>query len=180
MCRVFSTPHCSKPPSGRTRTINALNLTRSTNPTRQPSPSHNLITRRPRSLLILPQSHQQIPKLPLLTPARPALTPLPTQIHQLRNPLPARSTSRRILSSLQELFSITSRGRNRLFFLRIIVLVEIIDVLLCCFDGFLFAFFGAGFSLLEGEVTALAPLLDDGGFVFEGAGGGVVGWLVGG
>jgi hypothetical protein len=149
MCRVFSTPHCPKPPSGRTRTrtINALNLTKSTNPT--PNQTHSLITRRPRSLFILPQSHQQIPKLPLLTPARSPLTPLPTQIDQLRNTFPARSTSRRILSSPQELFSITSRGRNGLFFLQIIVLVEIIDVLLCCFDGLLFALFGAGFSLLE-------------------------------
>lgn len=102
----------------------------------------NLNPRSPRRLLVLPQTQQQLPKLllPRSTPTPPR--PLPTQIHQLRNPLPRRTARTRVLASLQELLCIPTRRRKRLLLLAIVVLVKIIDRCLRRLDRLLF--FGGG------------------------------------
>jgi hypothetical protein len=62
--------------------------------------SQHLITRRARCLLILPQTHQQLPESLLSRATRSTSSALSTQIYQLRDSLPARSTSASILSAL--------------------------------------------------------------------------------
>ena len=137
------------------------------------------IARSTRRLLILLQAHQQLPKLRLLTTTRTPTGPLPTQIHQLRNTLPARATSRRILPTLQELLGLAAGGGNALLLLGVVVLVEVVDVLLGCLDCLCLALGGSGFALLQGEVPAFAPLLDYFGLFFFVGARGVVGWLLG-
>ena len=139
----------------------------------------NLITSSTRSLIILPQRRQQLPELSLLRPTRTTLRTLPTQIHQLRNPFPACPTSRRILSLLQKLLRLTTRLRNRLLLLGIVVLVEIINVLPRSLDRLSLPLGRFLFAFLEAEISALAPLLDDFGLLFV-FGAGMVAGLKGG
>jgi len=137
------------------------------------------IARSTRRLLILLQTHQQLPKFRLLTPTRTTSRTLPTQIHQLRNALPARSARSRILATLQELLGLAAGRSNALLLLGVVVLVEVVDVLLGGLDGFLFALGGSGLAVLQGEVAAFAPLLDYFGLFFVFGAGGVVGGLLG-
>ena len=126
----------------------------------------NLVTSSTRCLLILPQTHQQFSKLGLIRPTRTTPRTLPTQIDQLRNPLPARSTSRCILSLLQKLLCLTACLRNSLLLLRIVVLVEIINVLLGRLDSLSLSLSRFLFTFLESKIPAFTPLLDDFGLFF--------------
>ncbi len=119
-----------------------------------------LVASSTRRLLILPQTHQQIPESRLLTTTRTTSRALSTQINQLGDTLPRGSSSRSILSRLEKLICVTAGGGNSLLLLGIIVLVEVVDVLLRGLDGFGFAFSGAGSAVLEGEVAAFAPGFD--------------------
>lgn len=114
------------------------------------------------SILILSQIEQQFPKLLLSSPIRTALRALSRQINQLRDSLPASSSRGSILSALQELLSLPPRLRNRLLLLRVVVLIEIVDVLLRGLDGLLLLLLGFLFALGEGEVAAFAPFADYG------------------
>ena len=148
-------------------------------PSHRSRPHDLSITRSTRSLLILPQTHQQLSKLCLITTSRTSSRPLATQIHQLGNALPARTTSRRVLPILQELLSITSSLCNGLLLLRIVVLVEVVDVLLGRLDCLVLLLLRAGFPVLELQVAALTPLLDNFGLFFVVGAGGVVAGLEG-
>ena len=110
-----------------------------------------------RSILILPQVKQQLSELLFSSPTCTTLRPLPTQIHQLCNSLPGRSSRRRILSRVQKLLRLTSSLRDGLLLLAVVVLVEIVNVLLCSLDGLLLLLFGLLLALGEGEVSALTP-----------------------
>lgn len=126
-------------------------------------------------LFILLQTHQQLSELLLSSAISTASRALSAQINQFRNTLPAGSASRCVFPAGQKLLSFTTGLRNGLFFLGIIVLVEIINVLLGCLDGFLFLFLRALFAGLELKVSSFAPLGDYFGFFFVSALGGVVG-----
>jgi hypothetical protein len=139
----------------------------------------NLATSSTRSLLILPQAQQQLPKLLLSSSTRTTLNTLPTQINQLRNTLPGGSTRSSILPISQELLCVPMGLSDGFLLLRVVVLVEIIDVLLGVFNGFFLAGCRLLGAFLERELPAFAPLLDYFGLFFVGeCRGGVVG-LVG-
>ena len=112
------------------------------------------------SILILPQVQQQLPELLLASPARTALRSLARQIHQFCDSLPARASRGRILPRVQELFGLTSSLRNRLLLLRVVVLIEIVDVLLRRLDGLLLLLLGLLFALRKSQAAALAPFAD--------------------
>ena len=128
MCHVFSTPHCPKPPvreDPKDHQLIHTILPRSISTMPQ---SLNLITRRTRSLLILPQTHQQLPKLPLLTPTRPPLTPFPLKSTNLAmrsqlvppadvSSLPSKnsSASRLVGAIVFSFFKFSSRRTHRCF-----------------------------------------------------------------
>ena len=139
----------------------------------------NLVASSARSLLILPQAQQQLPKLLLSSSTRTTLNALPTQINQLRNTLPGGSTRSSILPISQELLCITTGLSDGFLLLRVVVLVEIIDVLLGVFNGFFLTNGGLLGAFLEREVPALAPLFDYFGFFFVGECRGRVVGLVG-
>jgi hypothetical protein len=188
MCHVFSTPRCpTTNQAGRKNRYNQrcthssykINLHRFPSHQSHHSQNDNSISGSAWSLLILPQTRQQLPKLRLITPRCTTSSTLPTQIDQFSNTLPASSTGARILPILQELLGIASRLCNSLLFLGIVVLVEVVDVLLGGFDGLVLLLQRAGFPVLEREVAALAPLLDDFGLFFIVGAGRVVTGLVG-
>lgn len=120
------------------------------------------------SFLILSQVEQQLSELLLSSPTRSTLRALSREINQLRDSLPASSSRRSILSALQELLSLPPRLRNRLLLLRVIVLIEIIDVLLRGLDSLLLLLFGLLFALGQGEVAAFAPFADYGWLLLVG------------
>jgi hypothetical protein len=144
--------HLTSQPPGTPKVMNLIETT--------------LITRSTRSLLILSQAHQQLPKLCLLTSGRTTLRALSTQVDQLANALPACATSSRILSVLKELLGITSRLGNGFLLLCVVVLVEVVNALLGSLDGLVLLLLGAGLSFLDLQIAAFAPLLDDLGFFF--------------
>ena len=120
--------------------------------------SQPLIPLRPRRRLILPQFHQQLPKPLLPRPTRPTLRPLATQIHQLRNTLPTRTSTTRILSIRKEFLGFFACLSDRLVFFRVVVFIEVVDGRLGGLYGFGFLA-GGGFGALgEGGVAAFAPL----------------------
>lgn len=83
--------------------------------------------------------------------------PLPTQIHQFRNPLPARPSTRRVLALFQELLGLLAGTRDLLLFLAVVIFVEIVDVLAGAGAGLL-GFFGFFFVLaVETLVARFAP-----------------------
>ena len=83
--------------------------------------------------------------------------PLPTQIDQLRDPLPARPSTRRVLALLQELLGLLAGARDLLLFFGVVVFVEIVYVLAGALAG-LFGFFGVFFVLVaETLVAGFAP-----------------------
>jgi hypothetical protein len=146
---------------------------------RHRSKSSNLITSRTGSLLILPQAKQQLPELLLASSTRTAFSTLTTQINQLCNSLPAGTAGTRIFSLLKEFVSLATSLRNALFLLGVVVLVEVVDVLLGGLYGLLLLGFGFLGAVLEGQIAAFAPLLDNFGLFFLGDVG-LVGGLVGG
>lgn len=112
---------------------------------------------RSRCLLILFQIQQQLPKALLAQPIRSTPSALPTQINELRNPLPARATGTGILTLGQKVSGIGTRQLHRLCALAVVVIVEVVDGGTCCLFGFvLFGSRGFG-AMSEGEVTAIAP-----------------------
>jgi hypothetical protein len=115
---------------------------------------HNLNTSNTGSLFILPQAQQHLSKPLLTSPRSTTLCALSTQVDQLSNTFPARSASSSISSAIQELFFLTTRGRNVLFLLVVVRVVKVIDGLA---------------SLAQGAVALvgrdLVALLDCGGLL---------------
>lgn len=108
---------------------------------------HLLNTTRPRRILIPLQLHQHLPHPRLTAPRRPTRRPLPTQIRQLSNPLPARTTSSGILPLREKLSCVLRCLRLLLVGLAVVGLVEGVDVFAGGGDGFVFL-------LLRGLVAA--------------------------
>ena len=101
-----------------------------------PSPAQLLVPRRSRCLFILLQTRHQLPKPLLARPPRTTSRPLPTQIHQFCNPLPARAASGGILSTGQELLGFFAGLGDRLVSFRVVAFVEVVDGGLRGFDRF--------------------------------------------
>src|SRR5277367_5621245 len=123
--------------------------------------SQPLVTSRARSLLILPQTHQQLPESLLSSTACATPRTLSTQIDQLRDSLPARTAGTSVLPVLQEVLSFTTGLRDHLLFLGIIVLVEVINVLLRSLDGLSLLLSRFLRAVLERQIASFAPLTDN-------------------
>lgn len=138
-----------------------------------------LIPHRPRRLLILPQTRQQLPKPFLARPARPAPRPLPAQIHQFRNALPARAACGGVFTTGEKFLGFFARLGDGLVFFLVVVFVKVVDGGLRRFDRF--GFLGGGDFGAVGQVmvTAFAPL-SVGEERVSLVWGGKVGWWVGG
>ena len=81
----------------------------------------------PRRLPIFPKQHKKKPEPLLPRPTRAPLRPLPTQIHQLRNTLPARTATTRILPIRKEFLGFFARLSDCFVLLRVVVFVEVVD-----------------------------------------------------
>ena len=117
-----------------------------------------LIPSRTRRLLVFPQTSQQLPKLLLSRPIRPAFGTLSTEIHQLSNPFPACAPSRSILPICQELSGVFTSLGNSLVFLRVVVFVEVVNSGLSSFYSFLLFPSGDFGAVLEIKVAPFTPL----------------------
>lgn len=111
-----------------------------------------------RRLPIFPQLHQQFSEPLFPCPTRAPFGPLPTQIHQLRYTLPARTATTRILPIGKEFLGFFARLSDRFIFFRVVVFVEVVDSGLGRFYGFGF-FAGGGLRALgKGGIAAFTPL----------------------
>lgn len=108
------------------------------------------VPRSPRSLLILPQFHEKFPKLFLPAARRSALGPLPTQIHQFPDPLPARSPRAGILTVGEEVFGFFAGPGDGFILFAVVVFVEVVDVSLGFGDTV--GFLGRGDFFALGDV----------------------------
>lgn len=94
-----------------------------------------LVSSGTRCLVVLPQTDQQLPEPLLSTSTGTASRALSTQVHQLADTLPARSTSGRVVPRIQEFLSLTPRLCNVLLLLVVVVVVEVVESLLGLLDG---------------------------------------------
>lgn len=108
------------------------------------------VPRSPRSLLILPQFHEKLPKLFLATARRSPLGPLPTQIHQLPDPLPARTPCAGILTVGEEVLGFFAGPGDGFILFAVVIFVEVVDVSLGFGDPV--GFFGRGRFFALGDV----------------------------
>lgn len=132
----------------------------------------NLVPGRARRLLILPQAQQNLAEPRLLAARRPALAPLPTQIDQLRDALPARASRRCVVATCQELLGLLARLVHLLVLLVVVVLVEVVDVLPCLVHRLRLALCRHLVAVLYLQVASLAPFADHVGLGGVGARGG--------
>jgi hypothetical protein len=86
----------------------------------------SLVSLSPRRLLVLSQTNQQLSHPLLPTSTSSASSPLPTQIDQLPNPLPARTPSSSIIPIRQKLIRLPLCLGNILLLLVVVVVVEIV------------------------------------------------------
>ena len=120
-----------------------------------PARSHARSTRSP---IIFLQAHQQLPELLLPGPICSALRSLPAEINQFGDPLPTCTARTRVLAVLEKFFGFLAGLRDRLVFLCIVVVVEIVNggaSRFACFG--LFGGRGIG-AVRKGEVAAFSPL----------------------
>ena len=118
----------------------------------------NSDSRRPWGLLIFPQIQQHLPELLFARPASPTFRPLPAQIDQLADALPARPACGGIFPVCQKLLGLFLGLLDTLFGLLPVIFIELVDVLLGLFDGFLLFVRGDLFAFSEGQVAAFSPL----------------------
>ena len=115
------------------------------------------IPRSPWRLLILPQIHQQLPKLLLPSARRSALGTLPAQIHQFANSLPAGAARAGVLAVGEEFFGFFAGAGDGFVLFGIVVFVEVVDVALGFGDAFGFLGGGGFFSLGDFGVALGSP-----------------------
>ncbi len=137
-----------------------LGMTSSCSHSRSRSPclaSYHLDTPRPRRILVILQIQQDLPHLLLGAPLPTASLPLPTQIRQFRNSLPARPARGGILAILDEIGGLACGLGLLLVGLAVVGVVEVVDV--AARLGNCFGFFCGGGGVAAGEVgvTLFAP-----------------------
>lgn len=109
-------------------------------------------------MLILLQSDQQLPEPLLPSPRRSTFRTLAAEVHQLSNTLPACSSGRSVLPVGEKLLRFLASLGSSLFFLGVVVLVEVVDGLLGIFDCFGLFLFRNLSSVLQCCVSTFAPL----------------------
>lgn len=127
-----------------------------------------------RCLFVLSQAHQHLAEALLARTRSTSLLALPAHINQFGDALPASAARGGVVPAGHELLGLLARLGNSLLLLVVIVVIEVVDVLLCLFDGL--GLLGGKLlgPLGVGSIAILAPLLDDLWlFLLLGGGGGV-------
>jgi hypothetical protein len=134
---------------------------------------HLLDTTRPRRILIPFQLNQHLPHSGLTAPRRPTSIPLPTQIRQLCNPLPACAAGCGVFSLGQELGCFLCSLGFLLVCLAVIGFVESVDVFAGRGNGFVLLLLGSLVAVGQVGGAFSAPGGDG-----RGVGGVGGGWVV--
>ena len=118
---------------------------------------NNLDTRHPWSILVFLKIQQHLSEALLARPTRTALQPLPTDINQFRNALPARASHSSVFTVGKELLCLLAGALPRLVRALVVRFVVVVYVLLGLLDGLSFAFFRGFGAAGEFGVAFRAP-----------------------
>ena len=112
-----------------------------------------------RSLIVL-QTNQHLPHSLLAAPLSTTELSLPTQINELRNPLPTGAARSRVLSLCQELLCLLLDLRFLSVCFPVVGFVEAVNVFLSCSDGLVLLLLRGFVTAVDIGVALLAPGAD--------------------
>jgi hypothetical protein len=121
----------------------------------------SLISARTWRFLVFSQGPQQLPEPLLSTASCATRSTLSTEIHQFGDAFPARTSGCGIITGSKELLRFFPGRGYVLLLLAVVVLIEIIDISLCGFDGLRLTALRGCRTVGKCKIAVFAPLLDD-------------------